>query len=132
MNESVVDAVVVMFDDFESTKSVLSLSRPKDAQDQNSEEIFFNTAFNNCRLSDGVFPSYVVKAILDEMSAYIDFEVKCPFIKRTYKATGWKAPDIFYPFPKDSKIKCNYKIFGKIANKKILVKLFEVNFIFKV
>lgn len=113
-------------------KSVLSISTPKDAQDQNYERKFFNTAFNNCRLTDGVFPSFVVKAVLEEMSNYIDFEIKCPFVKRIYKATAWKAPDIFYPFPKDTKLKTNFKLFGKIANKKALVKLFEVNFIFKV
>ncbi|KAL7045318.1 hypothetical protein ACKWTF_002189 [Chironomus riparius] len=122
---------------YEVSKMMISFSFdvPKDNNDKNFERTIIKSTINVCKMFQGVMGDFIVKTIMDVLHKSVDFELKCPFPKRTFTVTNFLFSDKFLPtylLVSDFQFMVRAKVMGKVPQHKNLVHLFSTKTVGKI
>lgn len=105
---------------------LISVATPKDESDKEYSTEFFKTTIAKCKLANGVFSNYFVKAFMVNFVNAADFTFKCSSPRGNYSLKNYQVDDGFFP-PMLNKMKllvtCRHN--AKIPNVKALQHVFS-------
>lgn len=102
------------------------MATPKDDNDKEYSNIFFKTTIDKCKVANGVFSNYFLKAFMANFVSSADFTVNCKSAAGNYTLTNYQVDDSFIP-PMLNKVKllvfCRHN--AKVPNVKALQHIFS-------
>ena len=98
----------------------VKLSKKKDAHDEKYSLLVFTTPINSCKIIKGVYATFFVRMLVENLFKSINTNYSCPFKKDvTYAFTDYIITDSFCPpMQIEALFKLEIKMFGRIKDRK--------------